>query len=295
MSRIEKALEKAMELRESQRREPAQPEPQAAGVATALEQPLPEPLEGCGAVDRERVDKHIVCITEPYSQAAEQYRRLRARLLMATKKDSLNTIMVTSSGIGEGKTVTSVNLAVALAAAYDNTVLLVEADLRRPSVCRYLGIEPGPGLSDCLTGKAELKDAIIKTGIGRLSVLPAGTIAEKPAELISSEKMKALVAEMKTRYKDRYVIFDTSPVLATADALSLGSMVDGVLMVVQADETSERALGQAVSLMRGCNVMGAVLNNMPPRLAKAAHPYYGGYSYYQGHETGGQDKRHADQ
>ncbi len=295
MSRIEKALEKAMELRESQRRETPPPEPQASGAAAALEQPLPEIEETGGAVDRGRVDKHIVCITEPNSQASEQYRRLRARLLMATKKDFLNTIMVTSSSVGEGKTLTAVNLAVALAGAYDNTVLLVEADLRRPSICKYLGIEPGPGLSDCLAGKAEMKDAIIKTGIGRLSVLPAGNSAERPAELLSSEKMKLLVAEMKTRYKDRYVIFDSSPVLATADALSLGSMVDGVLLVVKADETSERALGQAVSLMRGCNVLGAVLNNMPPRLARAAHPYYGGYSYYQGHETGGQEKRHADQ
>src|SRR5512135_3357169 len=120
MSRIEKALEKAMELRESQRREPETPGRQAADVALA-EQPLPEPDVAGGAVDRDRVDKHVVCITEPHSQAAEQYRRLRARLLMATKKDSLNTIMVTSAGVGEGKTVTTVNLGVALASAYDNT------------------------------------------------------------------------------------------------------------------------------------------------------------------------------
>src|SRR5512143_1639888 len=162
MSRIERALEKAMELRESQTREAVPPEPQADGVALACETPLPELEATGGAVDMERVDRHMVCITEPYSQVAEQYRRLRARLLMAAKKDNINTIMITSSSVGEGKTMTAVNLAVAIASAYDNTVLLVEADLRRPSVCKYLGIEGGPGLSDCLVGKAEMKDAIIK-------------------------------------------------------------------------------------------------------------------------------------
>jgi protein-tyrosine kinase len=289
MSRIEKALERALELRESQRSEPAAskaPDGQAAS-AVALETALPEYKPVDKAIDKRKVDKHVVCITDPYSHAAEQYRRLRARLLIATKNDFLNTIMVTSAGVGEGKTITATNLAVTLASAYDHTVLLVEADIRKPAVCRYLGITPKCGLSDCLSGKAELKDAIVKTGIGKLSVLPAGKSPDNPSEVLSSEKMKRLVGELKARYKDRYVIFDTSPVLDTAETLSLGGFVDGVIIVAQAGQTSEKLLGQAVSLMKGYNILGVVLNNMPQSLAKAASRYYGHYGYYTSHETGG--------
>jgi protein-tyrosine kinase len=274
MSRIEKALEKAVKMRESTKE--AVPEE----ITTSDNQvTLPRFEVGESVLDTAVINRHIVCISEPSSSAAEQYKRLRARILQATAKDFLNTIMVTSSDIGEGKTITAINLAVAIANEIDYTVLLVDADLRGASVHKYLGIKSKYGLSDYLTGKTDLSDVLIKTGIGKLVVLPAGNPPENPAELLSSDKMKRLVNEIKLRYKDRYVIFDSSPVLVTADSLSLGIYMDGIVFVVQAARTSQKAVEQAISLMKGCNIFGIVFNDVPQYLAKNLYPYYYPYGY----------------
>ena len=274
MSRIEKALEKAVKTRESIKE--AVPEE----IITPDNQvTLPRFEVGESVLDPAAIDRHIVCISEPSSAAAEQYKKLRARILQITAKDFLNTIMVTSSDISEGKTITAINLAVAIANEIDYTVLLVDADLRATSVHKYLGIKPKYGLSDYLTGKTGLSDILIKTGIGKLVVLPAGNPPENPAELLSSDKMKRLVSEIKLRYKDRYIIFDSSPVLVTADALSLGIHMDGVVFVVKAARTSQKAAEQAISLMKGCNILGIVFNDVPQYLANNLYPYYYPYGY----------------
>ena len=274
MSRIEKALEKAVKTRESIK-ETIQEE-----IITPDNQvTLPRFEVGETVLDPAAIDRHIVCISEPSSAAAEQYKKLRARILQVTAKNFLNTIMVTSSDISEGKTITAINLAVAIANEIDYTVLLVDADLRNPSVQKYLGIKSKYGLSDYLTGKTGLSDVLIKTGIGKLVVLPAGNPPENPAELLSSDKMKRLVNEIKLRYKDRYIIFDSSPVLVTADALSLGIYMDGVVFVVKAARTSQKAAEQAISLMKGCNILGIVFNEVPQYLANNLYPYYYPYSY----------------
>src|SRR4030042_1320394 len=274
MSRIEKALEKAVKTRESIK-ETIQEE-----IITPDNQvTLPRFEVGETVLDPAAIDRHIVCISEPSSAAAEQYKKLRARILQVTAKNILNTIMVTSSDISEGKTITAINLAVAIANEIDYTVLLVDADLRNPSVQKYLGIKSKYGLSDYLTGKTGLSDVLIKTGIGKLVVLPAGNPPENPTELLSSDKMKRLVNEIKLRYKDRYIIFDSSPVLVTADALSLGIYMDGVVFVVKAARTSQKAAEQATSLMKGCNILGVVFNEVPQYLANNLYPYYYPYSY----------------
>jgi exopolysaccharide/PEP-CTERM locus tyrosine autokinase len=277
MSKIEKALEQAVKMRESVKRV----FPEEAPPSDDNRVCLPDFEVGEGVVDMSRVNRHLVCITDPRSSGAEQYKKLRARLLKATKNDFLNTIMVTSSDMGEGKTVTAINLAVAMANAIDYSVLLVDADLRSPAVHTYLGIEAEYGLSDYLSGKKELPEILIKTGIGRLVLLPGGNPSENPAELLSSEKMRKLVQELKLRYKDRYVIFDSSPILITADSLSLSGYMDGVVFVVQADHTAEKTVTQAISLMKGSNILGVVLNSMPQYLTKKHHyPYY--YPYGRG-------------
>nr|MDA8387532.1 polysaccharide biosynthesis tyrosine autokinase [Nitrospiraceae bacterium] len=193
--------------------------------------------------------------------------------------DSLNTIMITSSQIGEGKTLTAVNLAAAIAGEIDHTVLLVDADLRNPTVHKYLGMEPGGGLSDYLKGGVKLGDVLIKTGIGKLVVLPAGNPPDNPSELLSSDRMKALVKELKDRYKDRYIIFDSSPLLVTADPISLAGYMDGVLLVVQSARTTPKAARKALSLLKGCRVLGSVFNNVPGYLAGHIYPYNYGKAY----------------
>lgn len=275
MSRIEKALEKAVKMRESTKG------PVSVDSIDAVDNqavpPLPRFEVKEAVIDISLVDKHLVCITEPHSPAAEQYKKLRIRLLNATKNNFLNTIMITSSDIGEGKSITAINLAAAMANVIDHTVLLVDADLRNPYIHKYLGIEPEYGLSDYLSGKAALADILIKTGIGKLVLLPAGNPTENPAELLSSDKMKMLVHEMKLRYKDRYIIFDSSPLLVIADSLSLSSFMDGIVFVIQAERTSEKIAAQALSLINGSNILGIVFNNMQQYAAKSLYPYY--YSY----------------
>jgi protein-tyrosine kinase len=182
--------------------------------------------------------------------------------------------MVTSSDVGEGKSIVSINLAVALANEIDYTVLLVDTDLRKPSIHKYFGLNPEYGLSDYLTDKVTLNDVLIKTGIGKLVLLPAGTIPDNSAELLSSEKMKMLMHELKHRYKDRYIIFDSTPLLVTADPLLLGIHMDGIVFVIQEGRTSQQAAMQSISLMKGWNILGVVFNNVPQYLVKNHYQYY---------------------
>lgn len=282
MSKIEKALEKAVEMREAM--QGAVP----SGPGPRMDEPQGGPVfeTGEAAVDPARVDRHIVCVTDPYSPSAEQYRKLRARVIRDTARDFRNIIMVSSAIGGEGKTITAVNLAVALAHHIDHTVLLVDADLRIPSVHRYLGLNPEYGLSDYLKGAVELPDILIRTGIGKLVFLPAGRPAENPAELLSSERMRLLIRELKERYKDRYVIFDSSPLLVTADTLSLSRHMDGVIFVVQADRTQQKDATKALSLVSGTHILGVVLNNVPEHLSKGMNSYYDDRYAYAGTPAG---------
>ena len=278
MSRIEKALEKALEMKESMK-EATEETPSSEHKIAFTGFEIGEAL-----VNPDKVDSRIVCIKDPHSSSAEQYKKLRARILKATTKDFLNTLMVVSSDIGEGKTITSINLAVAIANEIDYTVLLVDADLKHPSVHKYLDIEPGYGLSDYLMGKAELSDILIKTGIGKLVLLPAGNPPENTVEPLSSERMKRLVQELKHRYKDRYIIFDSAPLLVTADSLPLSNYMDGIVLVVQAARTTPKTVSHALSLLKGCNILGVVFNNVPKDLAKNLYPYYylyGNEGYYK--------------
>jgi exopolysaccharide/PEP-CTERM locus tyrosine autokinase len=269
MSRLEQALEKAARMRGSKK--DIAPEESE----TSTEQVSFPRFKNGEVKDLRSVDKHLVCITEPRSAVAEQYKKLRTRILKATKDDFLNTIMVTSSYIGEGKTITAINLAVSLANMADHTVLLVDTDLRNPSIHKYLGIEQKFGLSEYLKGEAHLPDILLKTGVGNLVVLPGGRPSDNPAELISSESMKRLVQEMKQRYRDRYIIFDSSPVISTADTLLLGSCMDGIIFVVKADHTPESTVTKALSLLNGTNILGVVLNDMPHYLTRnIAYQYY---------------------
>ncbi len=267
MSRIEKALEKAVEMRESVRDAIAEETITDHKVAFA------EFEVGEAVVNPDLVDRHIVCLTEPHSFVGEQYKKLRARILKATSKDFLNTIMVTSPDIGEGKSITVLNLAVTMANEFDYTVLLVDADLKHPTIHRYLGIESKYGLSDYLMNKAKLQDILIKTGIGKLVVLPAGSPLENAAELLASERMRSLVQELKRRYKDRYIIFDSAPILITADSLSLSRYMDGIVFVIQAYRTTPKIVSHAISLIKGSNILGIVFNNVPEYLAKNLYPY----------------------
>lgn len=270
MSRIEQALEKAAKMR---------------GASAAKGRVFPNPIgsDKCdpavfevpeNRIDTAAIDQHIISVTDPCCGAAEEYKKLRARIFSSTEKDFLNSILVTSSLAGEGKTITAINLAVTMAQEIDHTVLLIDADLRQPSIHTYLGITPQYGLSEYLQSKAELSEVLIKTGIGKLVLLPAGNPPSNPSELLASEKMRDLVREMKYRYRDRYIIFDSSPLLSTADGLYLKEYIDGVVFVVQAARTPMKTADQALSLLKGTRVFGTVFNNVPEYVSTRDASYY---------------------
>lgn len=227
-----------------------------------------------GGVNREVVNRHIVTITAPFSHAAEEYRKLRARVLRATEKDFQNTILVTSARGAEGKTITAINLAVAIAREVDRTVLLVDADMRKPSVHEYLGLRPECGLSDYLASRRQLPEVLVKTGIGKLVLLPAGIPPENPAELIASERMRDLILELKGRYRDRYIIFDSPPLLMTADSISLCNYVDGVIFITRAGVTDPKTAGEALSLLKEQTILGTVFNDASTDPGKDRYSYY---------------------
>lgn len=257
MSKIEEALAKASRLRGSDKENRERPVQLGSRI---------EPVKNG--------NQYLVTINQPDSPIVEEYRRLKSMLLRETKADFLNTIMITSSVAGEGKSLTAINLAVTLAQEIDHSILLVDADLRKPMVTEYLGIKYKYGLSDYLTRNIDVSEILIKTGIGNLMILPAGRTVDNPVELLSSEKMKALVKELKQRYMDRYVIIDSPPILSCAEGIAIGSYVDGVIFVVQEGNTQKKSVEDALNMIKDLNLLGVVFNNVSELNLEGHYSHY---------------------
>lgn len=211
---------------------------------------------------------------------AEEYRKLKTLILRMTKQEFRNTIMVTSAISGEGKSVTSANFAVMLAREYGQTVLLIDADLRRPSLQEYLGMTPHVGLADCLEEGIDAGKAIVKTGIQKLAFMSAGGISDNPSELLSSQRMKDFLFELKHRYQDRYIIIDTAPILLFAETQALSMLVDGVLVVVKEGGVSLKGITEMFDILKGTTVLGIVYNNASATsLDGRYHSHYQNYYY----------------
>ena len=197
------------------------------------------------------------------SPEAEFYRMLRTRVLHRTEGVGGVTVMVTSALPGEGKTTTAINLAFAFAKSHGQTVLLVDADLKQQKIRAVLDFENDKGLADYLLESFPLSDAIVWPGFERLTILSGGRTVTDSSELLGSPGMKALVKEMKSRYPDRYVIFDVAPVLTGADALAFAPLVDCILFVVQAGRTSLQDVNRALKMLPQEKILGLVLNRDP--------------------------------
>lgn len=273
MSRIEDALENAMRQSASPLQEQSLDRADKKTEASQIASPLApvqllQPTDPC-VIGFNNATEHI----------AEEYRKLRSMILQATKKSGeQNTIIVTSPDSGEGKTITAINLALILAQELNHTALLVDADLRRPMIASYLGLKPEIGLSDCLMEDIDLGGALIKTDVPTLSVLSAGRKVTNPVELLSSNKMKDIMREIKCRYRDRYVIIDTPPVLPFAETHVISSYVDGILMVVKEGETSTANLRVALDILKDGVLLGFVYNNAEP--SEIQKRYYSRYPAY---------------
>lgn len=186
-----------------------------------------------------------------------------------------NLIMVTSALPGEGKTFSAINLAMSIAMELDHTVLLVDADVVRPSVLNRLGLPPARGLLDVLTGKVDdLSEVMLKTNIPKLTILPAGTANSRTTELLASSAMDEMLNDLATSYQDRIVIFDAPPLLPSTESRVLATRMGQVLVIVEADTTSVDSVKQAFATLEACPVVLSVLNKCRGKVANTAYGYY---------------------
>ena len=231
----------------------------------------------------------IVTPNAPRSQMADQYRVIKRPLIAnavgrgAASVSHGNLIMVTSALPGEGKSFTSINLAMSIASELDHTVMLVDADVARPSVLRMLGLEQGPGLLELLEGKTDMASVLLRTNVDKLTLLPSGSPHPKATELLASDAMSALLEDMATRYPDRIIIFDSPPLLLTTESRVLATHMGQIVMVVHADRTLQSTVQQALSTIDACPVKLMVLNKARP---DADGGYNGGYGYGYGYGYG---------
>jgi non-specific protein-tyrosine kinase len=190
----------------------------------------------------------------------DQLKILHTQVMNKVEELGGNSLLVTSPKPREGKTTTAINLAVSISHKVDRTVLLVDADIRKPTIHRYLGLDESMGLSDYLLGRAEIPDLLINPGIEKMVILPGGSPLTNSSELLASPRMEALAEEMKGRYRDRFIIFDSPCLLSCADAHALSEYVDGILLVVESEKTPGKDLEKALELLAGKRIIGTVLN-----------------------------------
>jgi len=204
--------------------------------------------------------------------AISAYKSLRTRILRTLDAQEINSIMVVGPAAGVGKTLTAINLAVSIARHSRRTALLVDLDLKIPSVHRYFGFEPKGGIVDIITNDIPLESALVSPGIERLTILPGTQGYQDSTELLLSENMQKLIKEIKSRYRERIVIFDTPPVLHCDDVPALVPLMDSCLMVVKEGETQRRELKQALEQLGRINIVGIVNNQSRDPIFNK--PYY---------------------
>lgn len=234
-------------------------------------------------------DRDLAVHKKPRSTSAEAFRSIRTNLLLSSAEHKPGVILITSPGPYEGKSLTSTNLALILAQTGER-VLLVDGDMRKPRIYRVFGLDDSKGLSTLLTGHSELKEVIFESGIPNLYLLPAGPKPPNPAELLGSGKMAEIVTELRKRFD--YVIIDTPPLIAVTDASVLSTIVDGVVMVLKAGQTTKELAKRAHKNLREINakIIGAILNDVDFERDRYYYyyPYY--YKYYK-HYAGEKEEK----
>ena len=289
-SLIEQAARRLEQLRQAGADMPAAPT-EVASPKTAP--PEPPPAEKPVVTSR-RVDLNLETMAEagiinpnsPRSEIADQYRVIKRPLIKnamgkgASVIANGNLIMVTSALPGEGKSFTSINLAMSIATELDNTVMLVDADVARPSVMRMLGLPDGPGLLDLvLDDKMDMSSVLLKTNVDKLTILPSGTPHPRATELLASDAMVRLLEDMAARYPDRIIVFDSPPLLITTESRVLATHMGQVVLVVHAGKTLQSEVKQALATIDACPVKLLLLN-------RSSSLFKGGYGYNYGYGGG---------
>lgn len=265
MSQLKKALERARaerlsqdfteEVREEQPTPPDTSEPGICYTRTRVVEVPPAEL----------LKRRIVAVDEG-NPLADQFKRLRTRVLKATRPRKWNTIQVSGFVPDEGKSLVAMNLAISIAQDTRQTTLLVDLDFRRPAVATLLGLEPETrGLTSYFFDGTPLEELFINPGIAKLTVLTAGGRVTQSTELVGSPKMESLIKELKHCYEDRYVILDTPGIGVCSDPLVISEYVDAVLLVARVNQTSQESIKAAMTHIHREKLLGVVLNDVSPK------------------------------
>ena len=214
-------------------------------------------------------DDSLVTFFKPHSMESELIKNIRTNILFPEHGNPVKTILVTSASPEDGKTFTSANLACSIAQGIEEYVLLIDCDLRKSSVHKIFGFGRVEGLSDYLMNEKQVSDIIYKTPIPKLSIIPAGrAIPPNPTELLSSNKMAALIEEAKHRYNDRFIVIDSPPPQLTSETKAIARQVDGVLLVVNNRKTKKKMIREVVEEIGKDKIIGVVLNKVGSRSMK---------------------------
>jgi len=248
------------------------PPRKTAPVATVKEQPYNP---------KNSWDEKLQLACTSASIMAESFRRLRTQILHPLRGKPARTIMVTSSVPEEGKSFVCANLGIAFAKGMEQHALLVDCDMRRPTLAKLFGIDNGRGLADHLRHHLDLGQLIHKTSLEKLGVIPSGPPPANPAELLDSLQMKAMISEVTNRYPDRYIFFDTPPIHAAAETAVLAKHVDGIVLVVRFGKSGREQIKKLVATLGKEKIIGVVFNAYEMNMLEAKFLNYShGYDYY---------------
>lgn len=265
MDKLEKALHKARQLRAAHLSGAPSVVSAAAYSPASSSAPrvkgVPVVPSGTIVLDEEVLEANRILAHHPKDPKADLFRILRAQILQTMAKHGFRTLAITSSNYGDGKTTIATNLAISIAQDMNQTVLLADLDLRKPSIHTYLGLEPAVGLTDFLAGRAQIPACLMRLPLDRLTVLPAGNAMQQSSEVLGSPQMAALATELKTRYPDRLVIYDMPPLLAQDDPLTFLPHVDAVLLIVRDGVTATADIKRSLDILSSATVLGTVLND----------------------------------
>jgi exopolysaccharide/PEP-CTERM locus tyrosine autokinase len=224
----------------------------------------------------------LVVLSRPDSADAETFKLLRGQILFARNRKRTRNLLVTSTFPGEGKSFVASNLAASLALSIDESVLLIDCDLRRPSVHKMFDCRRRDGLHECLVHDKKVDDLLIQSQIDKLSILPAGNSPPNPSELLSSELMRNFMEELHETYSDRFIVLDSAPSHITAEAKVLSEYVDGIIFVIRAHRSPRKEIHRAIDNLEKEKIIGLVFNGY-----SRAHKKYAMYyeKYYRGNSV----------
>ena len=224
-----------------------------------------------------RIHPNLIAYHAPQSIEAEHFKVLRTNLLFPAHGNPIRKILVTSALPNDGKSFVSSNLATSIAQGIEEYVLLIDCDMRKPSIHSYFGYEQVTGLSEHLSSEMDLSKSLLKSAIPKLTLLPAGQPPINPTELLSSKKMKSLLDEVTNRYNDRYIIIDSPPPSMAAETIAIANHVDGIILVVRSGKTPKNAVAETIEQIGKEKLIGIVLNYSD----LTSKQYYGyGKKYY---------------